>query len=266
MYYENDRGRVYYELHGEENNAPVLVFSHGICMDHKTFFPQADALKDRYRVLIWDMPSHGLSSSMDYKSSFTDTAADFIVELLDHTGTDKAILVGQSLGSFVTQKVAYRHPERVEATVHIGGWSLYPGYTPLLQLFNPLIALFISLYPKKSVFKTFASHRALKPETRAYMEQTAARTGKKVMSHITRELLRDMIKGLPEPAKEPMLLLHGDHEAPFVKNNMQKMHENNPNSQLTVIKDAHHIANQDNPEELNRILLAFLEELQASGQ
>ena len=264
MYYENDRGKVYYEVHGEEDNAPVVIFSHGICMDHKTFIPQIDALKDRYRVILWDMPYHGMSSPMDYRAPFTATSAEFIVKILEHTGTDKAILVGQSLGSFVTQQVVHRYPERVTATVHIGGGSLYPGYSPLLKLLNPLIFLFITLYPDKSVFKAFASHRALKPETRAYMEQVAARTGKKVLSHVTRELLRDMVKGLPEPSKEPMLLLHGDHEASFVKKMLQKMHQNNPNSQLSVVKDAHHIANQDNPEEFNRILLSFLDDLQAA--
>ncbi len=263
MYYENDRGKVYYEVHGQEDNAPVVIFSHGICMDHKTFMTQVDALKDRYRVIIWDMPYHGMSSLIDYRTPFTVTAADFIVELLDHTGTDKAILVGQSLGSFVIQQVAYRHSERVTATVHIGGGALYPGYTPLLKLLNPLISVFIALYPDRSVFKAFASHRALKPDTRAYMEQVAARTGKKVLSHVTQELLRDMVKGLPGPSKEPMLLVHGDHETSFVKKLLRKMHHNHQNSQLAVVNDAHHIANQDNPEEFNRILLSFLDELPA---
>ncbi len=265
MYYENDRGKVYCEVHGEKGNAPVVVFSHGICMDHKTFIPQVDALKGRYRAIIWDMPYHGMSLPMDYGASFTLTAAEFIVDILDYTGTDQAILVGQSLGSFVTQQVVHKYPERVTATVHIGGGALYPGYSPLLKLLNPLISLFITLYPDKSLFKAFARHRALKPETRAYMEQVAGRTGKKVLSHVTRELLRDMVKGLPEPSKEPMLLLHGDHEASFVKNMLRKMHHNNPNSQLAVVNDAHHIANQDNPEEFNRILLSFLDELQASN-
>lgn len=261
MYYENDIGKVYYEVHGEESS-PTVVFSHGILMDHRTFMPQVDAFKERYRVILWDMPYHGMSSPMDYGAPFTITAAEYIVELLDHTGTDKAILVGQSLGSIVTQQVTYRYPERVTATVHLGGGPLYPGYTPLLKLLKPFVSLFIALFPHRSVFKTFASHRALKTETRAYMEQVAARTGKKVMSHITIGLLEDMVKGLPEPSKEPMLLLHGDHEAPFVKKKLRKMNHNNPNSRLAVVNDAHHIANQDNPDEFNNILLSFLDELQ----
>ena len=261
MYYEDNKGKIYYEIHGGNENTPVLVFSHGICMDHKTFIPQADILKNSYKVIIWDMPYHGMSSPINNRASFTETAADFIVKLLNHTRTDKAILVGQSLGSFVTQQVAHRHPEKVIATVHIGGGALYPGYTPLLKLLNPLISLFITLYPSNSVFKAFARHRALKPETRAYMEQVAAKTGKKVLSHVTQELLRDMVKGLPAPSEEPMLLVHGDHEASFVKKLLQKMNINYPNSQMAVVNDAHHIANQDNPEEFNKILLSFLDEL-----
>ncbi len=266
MYYENEKGKVYYEVHGEKDNAPVVLFSHGICMDHQTFVAQIDALKDRFKVIVWDMPYHGNSSPIDYKAPFTLTAADFIVELLDHTGTDSAILVGQSLGSFVTQQVVHKYPDRVMATVHIGGGSMYPGFTPLLKLFNPLISLFISLYPEKSVFKAFASHRALKPETRAYMEEVSARTGKKVLSHVTQELLRDMVKGIPQPSTEPMLLLHGDHEASFVKKLLRDMKKNNPNSHLEVVNDAHHIANQDNPEELNRMLLSFLDNLLANSR
>ncbi|WP_241080499.1 alpha/beta fold hydrolase [Natranaerofaba carboxydovora] len=69
------------------------------------------------------------------------------------------------------------------------------------------------------------------------------------------------VKGLPEPSKEPKLLVHGDHEASFVKKLLQKMKHNNPNSKLVVVNDAHHIANQDNPEEFNKILLSFLDEL-----
>jgi len=262
MYYENDKGKVYYEVHGKEDNSSVLVFSHGICMDHQTFIPQIDALKDQYRIIIWDMPFHGKSSPLDHNEPFIKTAADLIMELLDHTKTDKAILVGQSLGSFVTQRAAHRHPQRVTATVHIGGGSLYPGYSPLLKLLNPLMSLFITLYPDRSVFKAFASHRALKPDTRAYMQQVAEKTGKQVLSHVTQQLLTDMVNGLPEPSKKPMLLIHGDHEATLVKNILQKMKQHNPNSQLAVVHDAHHIANQDNPEEFNKILLSFLGKFQ----
>ncbi len=260
MYYENDRGRVYYEIHGEDNGAPAVLFSHGRGLDHRTFMPQVHALKQNYRTIAWDMPYHGMSSDLDYRMPYMSTAADFIVDILDHTGTDEAILVGQSLGSFVTQHAAHRHPERVKATVHIGGAPLYPGYTPMLKLLNPLIALVLALCPGRLIFRA-QGNAALNPDTRAYVEKATANTGKRALSHTSQELLRDMVRGLPEPATEPVLLIHGEHESSVLKKLMRKMNDHAPDSRLAVIDEAGHIANEDNPDEVNGILLSFLDEL-----
>jgi len=159
----------------------------------------------------------------------------------------------------VTQIAAHKYPERVEATIHIGGGPLHPPVTPLIQIINPLIGLFIKLYPSNKIFKAFASHRALKPETRAYMERVAAENGKKVMAHLTQELMRDMVRGLPRHTVEPKLLCHGDHEIAFVQKQMNRWHKDYPENQLVIIENAHHIANQDNPEETNKVLLDFLD-------
>ena len=52
MYYKNEVGTIYYEVHGPEN-APAIVFSHGVSMNYETFDEQVKALKDRYRVLYF---------------------------------------------------------------------------------------------------------------------------------------------------------------------------------------------------------------------
>jgi len=69
-----------------------------------------------------------------------------------------------------------------------------------------------------------------------------------------------MVKGIPKQTIEPMLLCYGDHDLPFIKRISQKWHRRIPHSVLAEVKDAHHIANQDNPGDFNRILLSFLEE------
>lgn len=258
MYYENARGKVYYEVHGPKD-APVLAFSHGICMDHQTFLPQLDAFRDRYRVLLWDMPFHGLSSAMDQDLQFTSTAADFLVGIMESLDVKEgALLVGQSLGSFVTQQAACRYPDRIRATAHVGGASLYPGGGWPYKMMGPFFSAFISLYPERSMFKAFARHRALQPETKAYLEEVSSRTGKRVMAHITGQLLKDIARGLPRPPAEPKLLCHGDHESGLVKRLLGRWHRSAPESRLEVIEDAHHIANQDNPEAFNRVLSSFL--------
>lgn len=258
MYYENSIGKVYYEVHGPEY-APALLFSHGICLNHETFLPQVEVLKNSYRVILWDLPYHGLSQGMDDNLPFTTTAADFIIELMDSLHVHDAVLVGQSLGSFVAQKAAYNHPNRIKATVHLGGTPLYPGINPVYQLMAPLLSLFIYLYPHKLLFRAFANHRALRPETKSYMETVASNTGKKVMAHITGQLLRDMARGLPRPSAEPKLLCYGDHENPLVQRMVRGWHKRAPESRLEIIEEAHHIANQDNPQAFNDRLIDFLD-------
>ncbi len=257
MYFENKAGKIYYEIYGRED-APCVLFSHGINMNHETFKGQVDALQEKYRVIVWDMPYHGKSTPIDNRLSLTETAADFINDLLDHLEIKEAVLAGLSLGSYVTQIAAYKYPEKVKATIHIGGGPLHPPVSSLFKIFNPLLGFFIKLYPSSLIFKAFANHRALKQETRNYMVRVAAENGKWVLAHLTQELMRDMVRGLPEHTAEPKLLAHGDHEISFVQKQMKKWHRECPNSQFKVIEDAHHVANQDNPEGTNMVLLDFL--------
>ncbi len=260
MYFENKFGKVYYEVHGTECET-TIVFCHGVSLSHDTFNPQINGLKDKYKVVVWDMPYHGLSSPIDDKLQFSKIAADFIIHILDEIKVDKAILVGQSLGSFVAQQAAFNYPERVRATVHLGGGSLYPKYNSVLKVLNPFIALSLQLYPNTLLYKSFAKHKGLTPETIAYIEESSKITGKKIISHLTQEMLQDMVKGIPEPSKEPLLLCYGDHDLTFIKNLSIKWHKSEVTSELAEIKKAHHIANQDNPKEFNKILISFLKGL-----
>ena len=260
LFFENKLGRVYYEIYGRED-APAIIFSHGINMNHETFKAQAETLQEKYRVITWDLPYHGKSSPINNKLPFSETTADFISDLLDHLKIEKAVLAGLSLGSYVTQVAAYKYPEKVKATIHIGGGPLHPPVISLIKIVNPLIGLFIKLYPRRKIFKAFAKHRTLKPETRAYLERIAAENGKRVMAHLTQELMRDMVRGLPHYTGEPKLLCHGNHEISLVQKQMKRWNNECPESQLKIIENAHHIANQDNPDGTNRFLLDFLESI-----
>lgn len=93
-------------------------------MNHETFKGQAEALQEKHRVITWEMPYHGKSSPISNKLPFSETTADFISDLLDHLIIEKTGLAGLSLGSYVTQIAAYKHPEKVNATIHIGGGPL----------------------------------------------------------------------------------------------------------------------------------------------
>jgi pimeloyl-ACP methyl ester carboxylesterase len=49
--------KLFYEDTG--GNAPAVVLSHGLFMDHSMFDPQVEALRDRWRCIAWDERGHG---------------------------------------------------------------------------------------------------------------------------------------------------------------------------------------------------------------
>ena len=265
MYLESTFGKVYYEVHGprlRDHHAPsepTLLFAHGVTMDHRTFESQVDALSDRYRVVCLDLPGHGRSEPVDPKGPYSSRAAKVINELLDELQVNRVVLVGQSLGSTVCQRAASESPDRVVASVHLGGWSLYPRVTPLFSLLTPFVSLSIALFPRKPLYAMFAAHKALKPHTQAYLQERATTAGKRFIRLLTLDMLGDMIDGIERRLDHPMLICHGDHEAGFLQRHARAWHESQPDSTLAVIEDANHIANQDNPSGFNERLTAFLD-------
>jgi 3-oxoadipate enol-lactonase len=251
-------GDIYYEFTGPKG-APVVVLCHGVGMDHQTFEKQVSALEKEYQVIVWDMPGHGRSTLEKHNIRFSLMAAECLVELLDETGTDRAVLGGLSLGSFVIQHVLHQYPERVLATIHIGGIPLHPKYSRLLKpAFH--MAGTLRLMPDKMFYRSFAKHRANASETRKYMEETAAKTGKNLMMKITGDMGEDMIEGISQPALRPMLITYGADDI-YTRRLSDKWHNRVPGSHRAVVSSANHIANQDNWEAFNQSMLSFLRTL-----
>jgi len=59
--------------------------------------------------------------------------ADWIVDMLDAAGVDKAMVVGHSMGSLVAMETAARHPDRVSKLALIATASPMPVSDPLLN-------------------------------------------------------------------------------------------------------------------------------------
>jgi pimeloyl-ACP methyl ester carboxylesterase len=119
-----DGSRVYYEIHGE---GPAVVLVHGAGGHHAIWWQQIPHLRDRYRVVALDLPGFGNSADPSRPERDDYDTLDYpacILAVLDDAGIDHAALVGQSLGSPPSLRLAVSHPERVAGVVlahSIGG-------------------------------------------------------------------------------------------------------------------------------------------------
>jgi pimeloyl-ACP methyl ester carboxylesterase len=97
-----DGSRLHVECYGD-NKGPTLVFTHGWSLDRTAWTYVRDALKDKYRVVIWDLPGLGRSqgpTSGDF--SLEKMAAD-LEAVVQVAGKGPIVLVGHSIGGMIVQ-------------------------------------------------------------------------------------------------------------------------------------------------------------------
>jgi pimeloyl-ACP methyl ester carboxylesterase len=100
-------------------DAPAVVFTHGLAASSRIWQGQADRLRDRYRVVRYDLRSHGESQATDAECTREDLAADLLA-ILDELAIERAFLVGHSAGGVISMHASLLRPERVHGLVLVG--------------------------------------------------------------------------------------------------------------------------------------------------
>ena len=95
-----------------KSSKPVVVFLNGAMQNTVYWKPPATALKDRFRVLMYDARAQGQSDIGEGQLSLEGHAVD-LAQLLEHLEVEKAYLVGLSQGAKVALVFAANSPERV---------------------------------------------------------------------------------------------------------------------------------------------------------
>lgn len=257
MYLNNLSDSIHYEVYGQEN-APAVIFTHGCGLKGEMFKAQVAALKDQYRVIIWDMPGHGRSAPLAENLNMPGTA-DCLIAIMDDLDIDQAVLVGQSLGTYVNQIVALEYPERVTALVSIGGLPIDKPMSRL-ELATWRILMAVSrIIPEKFLFKRTANEKATTEEAKEFFADSLQQMGKEQFLFALAGQLDVCAMDFNKSPGQSLLIVHGEHEMPqYLVDANKEWHANVPGSHYYEVPGAGHNANQDNPEDFNRALIEFL--------
>ena len=110
-----DAGR--WKLHYvEEGSGTPLLLIHGLAGDHTAWTPQIATFKSQYRVIAFDNPGSGRSSTVDATTSMRELA-EATLRLMDALRIDNAHVVGRSMGGAIAQQIALAAPDRVRTMV-----------------------------------------------------------------------------------------------------------------------------------------------------
>lgn len=97
----------------EFGNGPRLVFVHGIGCSRMSCLPTAKLLRDRYRIVLVDLPGHGDSRTLPDPFSL-EAVAEALDGVLAKQPADSTVIVADGVGGLAAIMALGAHPERAK--------------------------------------------------------------------------------------------------------------------------------------------------------
>jgi len=115
MFISFKEGRIHYT---DSGTGPVIVLLHGYLESSEVWNGFAEKLSAKFRVIVVDLPGHGLSDVYGEVHTM-DFMAEAVKEILQDLKIRKAFLTGHSLGGYVTLAFLELFPE------YLSGYCLF---------------------------------------------------------------------------------------------------------------------------------------------
>lgn len=91
-----------------------MLLIHGFAEDSTIWDQQVEYLKDRYQLIIPDLPGSGQSSPLAGTLTL-EALADGVAALLDEERIGTCVMIGHSMGGYITLAFAEKYPDRLIA-------------------------------------------------------------------------------------------------------------------------------------------------------
>jgi len=255
-----NEANLFYVEHG---TGEAVILLPGLGGDHFLWHRQIPALASHFRVLALDNRGAGQSDAPDVPYSI-EQMADDVAGLLDALGIARAHLIGASMGGFIVQMFALRHPHRLHRLIlcctSFGGPNVAPMPSESLAVFTQRTG-----DPETDLRRGWAvsvTERFLREHPEALEEYVAWRVAHPQPLHAyQRQLAAAMAFNLAARVHEiraPTLIAHGVEDRVVPVENARRLHARIPHSRLVLFPEAGHLFFIEQAEAFNPVAIAFL--------
>jgi 3-oxoadipate enol-lactonase len=249
--------RLHHVMHGSAT-APALVLGGSLGTTLEMWSSQLPALTERFRVVTFDHRGHGESDSPETPCSLDDLGAD-VVALLDRLSLKRVSYAGLSLGGMIGMWLAANVPDRIDrlallcTSANLNAPQYWHSRAALVRadgmksIVDPVVERWFT--------PTFAKR------------QPAVVTGFKDMIGSARPMTyaaccdaiatMDLTPSLPTIAA-PTIVVAGGADLAIPIDHGRAIAEAIPLTRLVVAPDAAHLANVEQPDLINELLIRHL--------
>jgi len=241
---------------------PKIIFSNSLGSDLRMWNPQVEAMKDKYCIIRYDKRGHGKSSPAQGPYSF-DMLENDVIKIMDNLEVEKANFVGLSMGGMTSLGLALKHQNRFDKFVCCAARADMPP--PMQDGWNQRIAV-VKESDTAGVVNGSLERWYSEKFTNNPANTDIINLSKDMITNTSKEgyigsceaiKKLDYLKELSTINRE-ILYISGEIDMGAPAMAMEEMHHLTPNSKYECISGAAHILNIECAEEVNNIILEFL--------
>ena len=264
-FFQTDLGTIRYWVSRMQPQMPWLVFLPGLSADHTLFEKQLAYFSSRYNCFVWDAPAHGLSRPFQLSFTMWDLA-DYLYEIFEAEGIVSPVLIGQSLGGYISQVYMDRYPGSVSGFVSIDSCPLSRKYYTSweLALLKKTKGMYMSI-PWKLLLEWGIAGTSTTKYGRDLMRRCWSVYEKEeycILADHGYRILAEAVEAKPEYGIScPVLLLCGEKDGAGSAKSYNRRWNKQDGHKLIWLKGAGHNSNTDVPELVNQLIGEFVGDL-----
>lgn len=260
---EDPMNTLYVQTQGSFGNE-ALIFLHAFPMTSDMWKEQMNFFSKTHYTLAPDLPGFGKCELPLHSITF-EHYVDSMINFLKETGIKRSIWCGLSMGGYLALRMYERAPELCSGLIlantkaEADDNSVKEKRWHNIKMLHSHREEFTEKQWHAMVSKSSLKKANLK---KCFYEIVSKSDDEGIISGLVALTTRmDNTETLSHIAV-PTLILAGEHDKIITMNDIQFLQNNIPESRLEIIKEAGHLSNMENPEDFNRAMAEFLENLE----
>lgn len=255
------------DCHGTEPNGPPLVLLHGLSDSYSSWMHLVGRLARERRVLVPDLPGHGLSARPD-ASYELGWYAHMMARWLESRGLESVDVVGHSFGGGVALMMLPECRRRIRRLILVSSGGLGREISFLLRLAS--IPYLVERFGQP--FMGPATRLGLMATGGAFAQQDVAKRSAmnarggsaRAFARTVRDIIdwrgqrRSFLERPPDLALPPIAVFWGDRDAVIPISHARALAQSMDGVRLTVFDGCGHYPHHQQPEAFVRAVDSFL--------